>query len=147
MSFDGTDEETNILQKLEGIAGGRILDMEPDDASLPIDTYGKVRPYVVISMGAPFAHGAGSRSMGDGEEDIPYSLTFVVGCYAGDRDSLNKLYKEVVKRLVGWSPNEGNAAPIRIPYAFNGASQSNQVRPAIFSKIAAMATTINLSTG
>ena len=146
MSFDGIDEETNILNRLAGVAGDRILDMEPDDVSVPIDTYGKVRPYIVLSMGAPFAHGADDRSMGDGEQDIPYTLTFVIGCYAGDRASLNALYKEVVSRLVGWCPNEGNATDIRIPYAFNGASEKTQVRPALFSKIAAMATTINLST-
>lgn len=146
MSFDGIDEETGILSRIGNLAGGRILDMEPDDTNIPIDTYGKVRPYVVLSMGAPFAHGSDGRSMGDGEEDIPYSLTFVIGCYAGDRASLNSLYKEVVALLVGWCPNEGNATAISIPFAYNGATAKTLVRPAIFSKIAAMKTTINLST-
>lgn len=146
MSFDGITEETNIRARLADLAGGRILDAAPDDASVPLDVVGKVRPYVVLSMGVPFAHGAGNRSMGDGEEDIPYTLTFVIGCYAGDRDSLNALYKEVASRLVGWSPNEGNALPISVPYAYNGNTQQTQTRPAIVSKVAAMKTTINLST-
>lgn len=146
MSFDGITEETAIREQLANLAGGRVLDLEPDDTSVPVDETGKTRPYIVLSMGVPFASGAGERSMGDGEADIPYTMTFVVGCYAGDRDSLNALYKAVTERLVGWTPNEGNALPIRVPYAYNGNTQKTATRPAIVSKIAAMATTINLST-
>jgi hypothetical protein len=147
VSFDGIDEETNIRGRLEDLAGGRILDQEPDEEQIPVDTQGKVRPYIVLSMGAPFANPGSGRSMGDGEEDIPYTMTFVVGCYAGDRDSLNSLYKAVVKRLVGWTPSSvDNATPIRLPYAYNGATRPTTTKPSIVSKIAAMACTINLST-
>ncbi|MBG6106643.1 hypothetical protein [Frigoribacterium sp. CG_9.8] len=147
MSFDGIDEETSIREKLSDLAGGRILDMAPDDADVLLDSVGKARPYIVLSVGAPFALNGGGRSMGDGEDDIPYTMTFVVGCYAGDRKSLNALFREVVKRLVNWIPSDGNATPIRMPYASNGSATRTISRPAIFSKVAAMATTINMSTG
>lgn len=146
MSFDGITEENNIRTRLADLAGGRVLDMAPDDTLVPIDQNGRVRPYIVLSMGAPFAHGSSGRSMGDGEEDIPYTMTFVVACYAGDRDSLNSLYKIVSSRLIGWTPNEGNATPIRVPYAYNGATSKTSSRPMILSKVAAMACTVNLST-
>lgn len=146
MSFDGITEETNTRALLAGIAGGRLFDMEPDDVAVPVDTLGAVRPYIVLSFGVPFAHGAGNRSIGDTERTIPYTLTFVVGCYAGDRDSLNALYKEVSNRLVGASLNGNNATPVRIPYGYNGKTKSTKSRPAIFSKIAACACTINMST-
>lgn len=148
MSFDGIDEETNIRTVLEGLAGGRVLDQIPDEESIPVDTVGKVRPYIVLSMGAPFANPGSGRSMGDGEENIPYTMTFVVGCYAGDRDSLNSLYKKVVTKLVGWTPSEvDNSTPIRLPYAYNGSTRVTQTKPSVMSKIAAMACTINLSNG
>jgi hypothetical protein len=146
MSFDGIDEETNILQRIGDLAGGRILNSEPDDTSIPVDSLGKVRPYIVVSIGVPFATSGGSRSMGDGEEHVPYTLTMVIGCYAKDRASLNLLYKAVAERLVGWTPVDGNSTPIKLPYAFNSGSAQTAVRPAIMSKIAAMVTTINLST-
>ncbi|WP_025157280.1 hypothetical protein [Leifsonia aquatica] len=146
MSFDGGAEETAIRERLGTLAGGRIMDMEPDDTMVPVypDGQGKAMPYIVLSMGVPFANPSAGRAMSDGEADIAYTLTFVVGCYAGDRNSLNALWKAVVELMVDWTPVPGNDTPVSIPYAYNGSSQQTKTRPALFSKIAAMKTTINL---
>lgn len=146
MSFDGIDEETNARALFSDLVGGRIFDMSPDDVDVPIDRLGKVRPYIVLSFGVPYARGSESRAVGDSERTIPYTLTFVIGCYAGDRDSLNALYKEVSNRIVGVELNGNNATPVRIPFGYNGKTKSTTSRPAIFSKFAACSCTINMST-
>ncbi|MGN6324490.1 hypothetical protein [Pseudolysinimonas sp.] len=147
MSSDGVNEELAILERLKGLAGGRILDGDPDDASIPTDDVGKVRPYITLSIGTPFADPAGARAFGDGEERIPYIMVVVVGCFAGDRDSLNALYKAVRGRLLGWAPDVDNATPFALRGGVNGSSGATDARPAQLSKIMAFRSTINLAVG
>lgn len=140
--IDGSAEESAIRGQLAGLAGDRLLDAQPDEGSVPVDATGKARPYIVLDMGTPFRKG-NDRSFGDGEQDIPYYLTFAIGCYAGDRNSANMLYKEVAGRLAGWTPVPDDDTPIEIPYAFPDNTRGTQVRPATFGKVAAMRCTIN----
>ena len=147
MSFDGVAEEAAIRAKMSELAGGRVHDDAPDDEHLEYDEVGKVRPYMVLSIGTPFPDVSGGRAFGEGEQDIPYILTVVVGCYAGDRETLNMLYRAVVKRLVGWTPVEDNDTPLAVRYAVNQSRKENQTRPKILSKIIALRCTINLQAG
>jgi hypothetical protein len=147
VNFDGIAEEDSIREHLSTLAGGRILDETPDDTEVPIDATGKVRPYIVLSIGVPFPTVGGGRSFSEGEKDIPYTLTLTVGCYAGDRKSLNMLYRAVLGKLVDWEPVADNDTALRVRAAVNGSSRSNEVRPAIVSKIVAMACTINMASG
>lgn len=144
MSFDGVVEETNIRTRLADLAGGRVFDDELDDEAIPVDGTGKARPYIVLSIGVPYKDPAGDASFSDGERDVPYILTLVVGCYAGDRESLNALYSAVADRLVGWNPNEGNALPMSAPRAIPSSNGASQTRPVTFGKLLALRTTINV---
>lgn len=145
MSFDGVAEEVAIRARLATLAGGRILDDTPDDESVPIDEAGRVRPYIVLSIGVPFPKVDAGRAFSDGEKQIPYTMTLVVGCYAGDRDSLNALYAAVVDRLVDWTPVEDNSTALAIRRAVNANQKAAGARPATYAKIVAMVCTINMA--
>lgn len=146
-NFDGIAEENNIRALLAGLTttGGRVFDDAPDSADVTVDTYGRVAPYVVASFGVPFRNSAkGNKSYADTERTIPYTMTMVFGVYAGDKESLNAAYQEVVSALVGFMPNGNNAAPLEIPYAYNQKTATT-TRPTIFGKVMTVLTTINLS--
>lgn len=145
MSYDGIEEEVAIRGRLGTLAGGRILDQTPDDVDIPVDELGKVRPYIVLSVGVPFPKAGGGRAFSDGEKDIPYTHTLVVGCYAGDRNTLNALYRAVMGKLVDWIPLPNDNTALAVVRAVNGSRKANEVRPAILSKIAALSHTINLA--
>jgi hypothetical protein len=147
VSFDGVAEELAIRARLSTLAGGRILDDTPDDESVPVSDTGKARPYIVLSVGVPFPKADGGRSFGEGEKQIPYTMTLVVGCYAGDRDSLNALYQAVVQRLVDWAPVPDNDTVLAIRSAVNGSQKAAGARPATYAKIVALVCTINMAGG
>lgn len=144
-NFDGLTEKANILAQIGDLAGGRVLSSAPDDASVPVDEVGKVRPYIVASFGVPFAGKKNERAFGDGERRRPYIFTMVMGAFAGDEGSCDALFAAITDRLVDFEPNGDNATALSIPYAYNSNASATPTRPSIVGRIAAMQTTINLS--
>lgn len=141
--IDGAAEEAAIRGRLSDLVEGRIFDDEPDDTEVAIDAVGKPQPYIVLSFGVPYAKPGAGRAFGDGEKDVPYILTFVVGAFAGTRAKVNATYAAIADRLVDFQPT-GSSLPISIPFARNSSRAAvPDVRPRLVGKIAAMQTTIN----
>lgn len=147
-NFDGVAEETSVLALLNSLqtTGGRVLDDAPDETSIPVDGYGRPMPYIVASFGVPFQSGAKNGvAFADTARTIPYTMTMVIGVYAGTRDDLNEAYQEMMSALVGFEPNGDNALPLTVPYAYNQSSKGTATRPSIYGKVVAAQTTVNLS--
>jgi len=145
-NFDGAAEEDAIQALLESLPlfEGRIFDNAPDLASSPMDKYGKVAPYIVASYGVPFRAPGKDASFADTEKTIPYTMTIVIGVYAGSKDDLRAAYAQASEALTDFQPTPDNSLPLKIPYAYSSASGQNST-PRVYSKIMAMQTTVNLS--
>lgn len=145
MSSDGITEEANITTGLKGFAGGRVYVSPTQDVEIPVDGTGRVRPHIVASFAPPFV-GGGSVGFADGENQKPYVMTGVVGCYAGDRKTCNSLYAAVRAYVQGLKPNGDNTTEISIPYAYDSNRRQTEENPAVIGRLFAFQLTINLST-
>lgn len=145
-NFDGIAEGKATKARLADLAGGRMFDRRPADEQIPVYGNGEAMPYIQVSIGTPFVNPAGDKAFGDGQRESEYTLTVVVGCYAGNGDNLDALWAAVCDRMIGWSPNPGNASEYSLPYAYNGSSGKTDSAPELFSRIASFKSTINLKT-
>lgn len=140
--FNGDLEAEAILARLSVLAGGRILEAQPDDDNLPRDDSGRVRPYAVVYFSDPVP-AAGDRTF-DRDGAQPFVLPVMIQWSAPDPATLRALASAGRSLLVDWRPSL--AADAMQP--IGGGSYTTldaQNKPSRYNRLAHFSTTINLS--
>ena len=103
MSYDGLIERKAIMERVENLAGGRVMKGVADDETHRRFLDGSVKPYICMLFSTPFPVDAG-RTMTAGDVDTPHVVTVTAVAYAGDPDTAEITGAALRRRLVDFQP-------------------------------------------
>jgi len=123
--------------------GGRVYDDIPDDKDLEFDANRMVRPYCIISQGIPVPTGRDRSLMG--EEQQPFIVPVTFECWSAARAISEAMVGDATTLFLGWTPVEGNSAPLSLRGGGSFQDRSNSGRPSRFMNSVNWAMIVNLS--
>lgn len=101
--FDGTAETEAIIARAATLAGGRIFDGVPDDAAMPANPDGSVKPFIAVLTSDPVPT---ARGRGLGKETVqPHIMAVAFVCVTSNTTDSRNLAAAVTDLFLGWSPS------------------------------------------
>ncbi len=141
--YDGQLEAQAILDRLSGLAGGRVYEYQPDDSDLELDSSGKIRPFIIVHFGETIADTTDRTMVGDASQ--PYILPVTVQYAASNPQDIRSLSAAAKELFMEWQPSPTSYMPAPIgTQTFPLADTSN--RPTRYNRLAHYPVTVNLGT-
>lgn len=142
MSFDGILEGDRALERARTLAGGRVYDSVPEETQLARDSDGQVLPYIIMTVGTPFA-AVGDRTI-MGETEQPQNLIIIFECWAASADTARRLAGGVRRKFLGHQLSD-NSTQIQLGGGGYFQTKSATGRPSRYSQSVTCSMIINQS--